>query len=78
MVAGLTKSVGCQLVIHVLGCQTQKWARVTMNKNHKGSKAQSKQYMTGWTGLLHLVSESTHWLSDCANRVVGLFKKDGL
>jgi hypothetical protein len=42
-----------------LGCQTQKWARVTMNKNHEGSKAQSKQYMTGWTGLLHLVSEST-------------------
>ena len=59
MVVGFTKSVGCQLVIHVLGCQTQKWARVTMNKNHEGSKAQSKQYMTGWTGLLHLVSEST-------------------
>jgi hypothetical protein len=32
VVAGLIKSAGCQLVIHVLGRQAQKWARVTRNK----------------------------------------------
>jgi hypothetical protein len=28
-------------------------------QNHEGSKAQSRQYMAGWAGLLHLVSEPT-------------------
>jgi len=41
VVADLIKSGGCQLVIHVLGRQTQKWARVTKNKTVRALRPQA-------------------------------------
>ena len=44
VIAGLIKSVGCQLVIRVLGRQAQKWTRVTKNKTVRAESPKQTIY----------------------------------
>ena len=53
------------LLVLVLTCYTRFGASGSevslrhQEQNREGGKAQSGQYMAGWAGLLHLVSEPT-------------------
>jgi hypothetical protein len=78
VVAGLIKSAGCQLVIHVLGCQAQKWAHVTRNKTVRVVRPKADNIWQVWPGCYIWYQSRPHWLSGCADGVVRLLKGGGL
>jgi len=78
VVTGLIKSAGCQLVIRVLGCQAQKWARVTRNKTVRAVRPKTDNIWQVGLSCYIWYQSRPHWLSNCADRVVGLLKGGGL
>ena len=78
MVKGLINSAGAKLVIRVLGSQTQKWARVTRDKTVRAVRPKGDNIWQVGAGCYIWYQSRPHWLSGCADGVVGLLKGGGL
>ena len=78
MVAGLINSAGCQHVIRVLGRQAQMWTRVTRNKTVRAVRPKANNIWQVGPGCYIWYQSRPHWLSGCADGVVGFLKVGGL
>jgi len=60
VVAGLIKSAGCYLVIHVLRRQAQKWAYVTRNKTVSAVRPKADNIWQVGPSCYNLVCDSNN------------------
>ena len=60
MVAGLIKSVGCQLVIRVLRRQAQKWTCITRNKTVRAVRLKTDNIWQVGPGCYNHVCDSNN------------------
>jgi hypothetical protein len=78
LIVNLIKSADCQLVICVLERQAQMWARIIRNKTVRAVRPKTNNIWRVGPGYYIWYQSRPHWLSDCADGVVGLLKGGGL